>query len=77
VITNDPDVTKEQISASFSEIDSDEDKNLSLGELLVFYFDLNLNGGLKAGLMRLINQFDKNRDNQINYVEIFGAEEKV
>lgn len=77
VISYDPDVTKEQISASFSEIDSDKDKNLSLGELLVFYIDLNLKGGLKAGLIRIINQFDKNKDNQINYVEIFGGEKKV
>lgn len=77
MVVYDPDVTIEQIAAAFDAIDKDEDKNLSLGELLMFYFDFNLMGGLKAGLTRLINQVDKNRDNQINYVEIYGAEQKV
>jgi len=77
VVVYDPDVTIEQIAAAFNAIDKDDNKNLSLGELLMFYFDSNLMGGLKAGLTRLINQVDKNRDNQINYVEIYGAEQKV
>ena len=73
----DDEMTIEDISDLFSEIDSDNDKSLTLTELSLYYLRLNLERGLVLVLVTLIEEVDLDEDMEIDYKELFPEDENM